>query len=91
MPAATALANCARNLLAALAGAWERIWFQERSTVPLELARIGIGAALLENYGLATPHIFELWGEAGWMPQAVAAQYVDDPWVQSIFFYFTAP
>jgi len=91
MPAATTLANCARSLLAALAGAWDRIWFQDRPTVPLEVARIGIGAALLENYGMATPHLFEFWGEAGWMPRAVAAQYADDPWIQSILFYVTAP
>jgi predicted DCC family thiol-disulfide oxidoreductase YuxK len=91
MSAVTIVADHVRHALAVLAGAWERIWFQDRSTAPLELARIGIGAALLENYGLATPHLFEFWGEAGWMPQAAASRYAGDPWTQSIFFYFTSP
>lgn len=49
-------------MLAALADAWARLWFQNRSTVPLDLSRIGIGAALLLNYGLATPYVLDFLG-----------------------------
>jgi hypothetical protein len=51
---------------------------------------MGIGAALLVHYALATPFIFELWGEAGGAPRDLVLQD-HDPWAQSIFFYFTAP
>ena len=91
MRAAVTFPRRARTMLAAFAVAWDRLWFAKQTTLPLELARIGIGAALLLNYGSASPHILEFWGEAGWMPQVVAAHYADDPWMQSIFFYFTLP
>jgi predicted DCC family thiol-disulfide oxidoreductase YuxK len=68
-----------------------RVWFQDKSTAPLEIARIGIGAALLLHYGLATPHLFTFWGDDGQMPRALLAEQVDDPWMQSVFFYLTAP
>jgi predicted DCC family thiol-disulfide oxidoreductase YuxK len=77
--------------MAAMGDAWSRIWFQSRPTTPLELARIGIGAALLVNYGLATPYLFQFWGETGWMPSALALASADNPWMQSVFFYLKAP
>ena len=86
-----AVTYAARALSATLADMWERIWFQNRSTSPLELARIGIGAALLLHYGLATPYLYEFWGESSWMPQSIASQYARDPWMQSVLFYLTAP
>src|SRR5262249_45127018 len=64
--------------------------FCDTATGPLELSRMGIGAALLIHYGLTTPFIYELWGDAGGMPLSVVMQDYD-PWSQSIFFYFTAP
>jgi predicted DCC family thiol-disulfide oxidoreductase YuxK len=67
------------------------VWFQDKSTSPLEIARIGIGAALLLHYGMATPYLFTFWGDAGWMPRTLLEQGMTDPWVQSVFFYFTAP
>ncbi len=70
---------------------WSRLWFQDKSTSPLEIARIGIGAALLLHYGLASPYLFTLWGDDGWMPRALLADDISDPWKQSVFFYFTAP
>ena len=42
------------------------------------------------HYALATPYLFELWGDAGWMPYARVMETYD-PWKQSLFFYFTAP
>ena len=49
----SALAISARagwKFYAAAERVWSRLWFQERSTTPLELMRIGIGAALLLYY-----------------------------------------
>lgn len=84
------LPRLGQKMATAMWRGWSRIWFQSRSTVPLEIARIGIGAALLVNYGLATPYLFEFWGEAGWMPRKLALENAGDPWVQSILFYVSA-
>jgi predicted DCC family thiol-disulfide oxidoreductase YuxK len=81
----------ARDVLAALGNAWSQIWFQPASTAPLELARIGIGAALLLHYATATPHLFDFWGDTGWEPRRLLSQELTDPLVQSLFFYFNAP
>jgi hypothetical protein len=86
----TLITRFARDAFAALSRAWSQVWFQESPTSPLELARIGIGAALLLHYALATPHLFDLWGDAGWMPRDVVLM-IRDPWMQSVFFYFGAP
>ena len=72
------------------AGPGRRSGFKSSPTSPLELARIGIGAALLLHYALATPYLFDLWGDAGWMPRDVVLK-IRDPWMQSVFFYFSAP
>ncbi len=84
------LARFARDRFAALGRAWSQVWFQDRPTSPLELARIGVGAALLLHYALAIPHLFDLWGDAGWMPRDVILK-IRDPWMQSVFYYFGAP
>jgi predicted DCC family thiol-disulfide oxidoreductase YuxK len=80
-----------RGILASLTGVWSRIWFQRSPTGPLELARIGIGAALLVHYALATPYLADFWGDAGWMPRRLLEQEYDSRIVQSLFFYLTAP
>jgi vitamin K-dependent gamma-carboxylase-like protein len=87
----TALAHLARAILASIGRAWSLLWFQPSETSPLELARIGIGGAMLYHYAMATPYLFEFWGDDGWMPRAIALQYRANPWMQSAFFYFTAP
>jgi predicted DCC family thiol-disulfide oxidoreductase YuxK len=69
---------------------WSRLWFVERPTTPLELVRIGIGAAVLLHYLAASPYLLEFWGDAGLMPREVVLQETD-PWAHSVFFYFTAP
>ena len=66
------LTRFARDTFAALSRAWSQVWFQDSPTSPLEIARIGIGAALLLHYALATPYLFDFWGDAGWMPRDVA-------------------
>jgi predicted DCC family thiol-disulfide oxidoreductase YuxK len=90
MSSPVTLVRFGRDAFAALERVWSRIWFQDTPTSPLELARIGIGAALLFHYALATPHLFEIWGDAGWAPRERVLEN-HDPWVQSIFFYFGAP
>jgi len=80
-----------RERFAALGEGWSQIWFQHRPTSPLELARMGIGAALLLHYGMATPYLFDFWGDAGLMPRAIVLRDIADPWTQSVFFYFTEP
>ena len=84
-------ARFGRDTFGALGQAWSRFWFQPYPTTPLEIARIGIGAALLLHYVMATPYLFEFWGDAGWMPREVALAYRSNSWMQSVFFYFTAP
>jgi predicted DCC family thiol-disulfide oxidoreductase YuxK len=78
-------------MLAPLMRAWSQIWFKDRSTAPLELSRIGIGAALLLHYGMATPYLLTFWGDTGWLPRALLAREIADPWMQSVFFHLTDP
>ena len=84
-------ARIARDRLRVVARAWSQFWFQPSPTTPLELARIGLGAALLCHYALATPYLFLFWGDSGWMPREIAVEYLVNPWIQSVFFYFSAP
>ena len=85
-----ALVRLAQNAFVGLGKAWSQIWFQNSSTVPLEISRIGIGTALLLHYGMATLHVFDFWGDGGLMPRRLLDQEVTDPFVQSVFFYFSA-
>ena len=80
-----------RNIFTKLADVWSLIWLQPSPTAPLELARIGIGAALLSHYALATPYLSDFWGDAGWMPRRILEMETDSRLVQSLFLYFTAP
>jgi predicted DCC family thiol-disulfide oxidoreductase YuxK len=96
MSIAAALARFGQRLFAGLRRAWSQLWFQSTSTVPLEVARMGLGGAMLVNYSLATPYLFELWGDEGWMPRAAALEInrriaSGSEFADSIFFYFTAP
>ena len=91
MPRQLTFGRFARERIAAAGEVWAQIWFQPMPTAPLELARIGIGAALLLHYGMATPYLFDFWGDAGLMPRSIVLRDTGDPWAQSVFFYFTAP
>jgi predicted DCC family thiol-disulfide oxidoreductase YuxK len=73
----------------ALGRVWSYIWFQDVPTTPLEIARIGIGAALFVHWSLATPFLLDFWGDEGWMPRENLD--LSDLWTQSVFFYFTQP
>src|ERR1700678_1741269 len=77
-------------LLADLGRAWSQVWFQDSPTSPMEITRIGIGALMLSHYALATPRLFDLWGDEGWMPRELIFKF-HDRWMQSVFYYFDAP
>jgi predicted DCC family thiol-disulfide oxidoreductase YuxK len=83
-------ASLTQSALGALSGAWSRVWFQDKPTAPLEITRMGIGAALLLHYGMASPYLLTFWGDSGWLPRELLAKRITDPWMQSVFFYFTA-
>jgi predicted DCC family thiol-disulfide oxidoreductase YuxK len=83
--------NFARDFFVDLGRAWSQFWFQSSPTSPLEIARIGIGAALLVNYGAASAYLFDFWGEGGFVPRALVLDDRTNDWIQSVFFYFTAP
>ena len=85
------LSRIGRNANAAFALAWSRLWFQSSPTTPLEIMRIGIGAALLVHYALLSPQLFLFWGNNGFVPLDLAYQNADDVWTQSAFFYLWAP
>jgi hypothetical protein len=85
-----ALVRLGRESVAAFDRAWSRLWFQDATTMPLEIVRIGIGGALLIHYSFATVYLFEFWSDAGFMPLSRALQ-LKDPWAQSIFYYLSAP
>jgi predicted DCC family thiol-disulfide oxidoreductase YuxK len=81
----------AQEGIAAFGRIWSLVWFQPSATTPLEIVRIGVGSAVLFHYAMATPFLFMFWGDTDWMPREAALQYVDGPWMQSVFFYFSAP
>jgi predicted DCC family thiol-disulfide oxidoreductase YuxK len=85
------LARVGREGLSAVGRVWSQFWFQPTSTTPLEMIRIGLGAALLSHYLLATPYLLFFWGDESWMSREIAQTYLVNPWIQSVFFYFTAP
>jgi hypothetical protein len=91
MPSLAPIARFARERLAALERVWSEIWFQNSPTAPLEIARIGIGIAMLIHYALASPHLFDFWGDTGWMARELILSEERDRWQQSVFFYFNAP
>jgi hypothetical protein len=71
--------------------AWTRFWFQSTPTTPLEIIRIGVAVAMLINYSLATPYLFTIWGDAGWIPYSSLFADDQEPWSQSLFYYLWAP
>ena len=85
------LISLLRETFSALEGAWSRFWFRDTTTMPLEIARIGIGAALLIHYSMATRHLFEFWSDEGFLPLTLALQRRELPWEQSLHFYLSAP
>jgi hypothetical protein len=63
--ASAAIRNGFQRITDQIGLAWNSIWFQDGPTTPLEISRIGIGAALLLHYILATPYLLIFWGDDG--------------------------
>ena len=80
-----------RTMIERLGLFWQRIWFQDGPTTPLEICRIGIAGAMLLHYAMASPYLLMFWGDDGWMPRAALAAETTDAWAQSLFYYFSAP
>jgi predicted DCC family thiol-disulfide oxidoreductase YuxK len=80
-----------RRTLDGLGNAWSQIWFQPMPTTPLEIIRIGVGGMIFLRYSMATPYLFQFWGNTDWMPLDSAQSLINMPWSQSILFYFTEP
>lgn len=54
---------------------WNRFWFQDKNTVPLEVMRIGLGFLMFFNYGLYDPSdILLLYGDNGLMSRDVVPE-----------------
>ena len=83
-----AFAQSVRSAHSALVGHWTRFWFESAPTTPLEIARIGVGAAMLINYALATPHLLTFWGSGGWIPLAQIFDEADE-WTHSLLFHLS--
>ena len=90
-PVLTSLLRFGRLSLAVAGRIWSQIWFQPSTTTPLEIARIGVGSAVLFHYAMATPFLFVFWGQTDWMPREAVLKYVEGSWMQSAFFYFAEP
>ena len=77
--------------MTALGRAWDRLWFQEETTRSLDLVRIGVGLCVFVSYASATPDLFALWGDEGWVPRAAIELY-ETRWDKpSVHFWFSEP
>jgi predicted DCC family thiol-disulfide oxidoreductase YuxK len=70
---------------------WDRMWFQNETTLPLDVIRAGLGFILLFNYISLTPYLHEFYGDQGWVSRSAIYLYEQSPWHQSIFFYLNKP
>lgn len=78
---------------------WNRLWFQEKNTVPLDVIRMGLGFLIFFNYAMFSPEdIVVLYGESGLFTRDVVPEmtqlnqfsffvYFDQPWQLLTFHY----
>jgi hypothetical protein len=74
-----------------LAAGWLDLWFKREPTTLLELIRMGVGSALLLAYGLTSDHLFELFGDQGWISRVALAAESHSPWTPSLLLYLNTP
>ena len=67
-PHSATFARLIRESFAALGRAWSQLWFQSMTTMPLEIARMGVGAALLVHYCHGDPLSIRVLGRRWLMP-----------------------
>jgi predicted DCC family thiol-disulfide oxidoreductase YuxK len=70
--------------------AWDRIWFEDTPTTMLDIVRVGIGAAMLIHYSLATPFLLVFWGDDGLISRTQILEDLE-PWAHSLHLYLSAP
>ncbi len=70
--------------------AWDAFWFKPSHVWPLDLLRIGIGLALLVEFGQMASDIGLFFGLDGYLGAAARAFREPVWWYQSVFFYFPA-
>ena len=69
---------------------WTLIWFQNKSTTPLEIIRIGIGSLLFISYALYSPTDLQtLYGDQGYISKAAISTNINDPLIFSALFHTT--
>src|SRR5262249_35351542 len=66
------------------------LWFEDTPTTMLDIARLGIGAAMLIHYSLATPFLLVFWGDDGLISRTQILEDLD-PWAHSVHLYLSAP
>ena len=69
---------------------WDDFWFSPASTFRLDLIRAGMGFWLLLTYGTMSPDLLLLYGNDGILPLEQMQDYIEDPWLHSIYFHFDA-
>ncbi len=70
---------------------WKRVWFRAETTMPLEVVRIGVALGALILYGSVWSELPALYGNEGWVSREALNPWADNPWTQSLLYYFTAP
>lgn len=76
-----------RSVTTLLGNAWNRMWFQERNTLPLDIVRIGIAFAMLYTYGMFSPYLVEFYTDTGWLPRDTIQKQIEYRWNISVLFY----
>jgi predicted DCC family thiol-disulfide oxidoreductase YuxK len=59
---------------------WHGFWFEPASTLPLDIARLITGLALLGVYGGLGPDLFALYADGGWVDRAAALERRPHGW-----------
>jgi predicted DCC family thiol-disulfide oxidoreductase YuxK len=69
---------------------WDTVWFQNQSTTPLEIIRIGLGGLMLVTYGLiGLEDLVILYSDAGFFTKEVLLDYGGRPYYASVFYYLS--
>lgn len=69
---------------------WDNFWFAPASTFRLDLIRMGMGFWLLLTYGAMSPDLLLLYGNDGMLPLEQMQDYIEDPWLNSVYFHLNA-